>query len=81
MGSLVVYIKDNVRTSQIWKKTGDQGSAWQKGRVTLKSASNFKVIHSSSWPHLVIESLGTENGNGGKQNHLFVLYTSQRIHY
>ena len=51
MGSLVVYIKDNVRTSQIWKKTGDQGSAWQKGRVTLKSASNFKVIHASSWPH------------------------------
>ncbi|CAB4026654.1 MAM and LDL-receptor class A domain-containing 2-like, partial [Paramuricea clavata] len=44
MGSLAVYIKDNVRTSQVWKKSGNQGSTWQKGRVTLKSASNFKYM-------------------------------------
>ena len=45
MGSLVVYIKDNVRTSQVWTKSGNQGSLWQKGRVTLKSASNFYVSY------------------------------------
>ena len=28
-----------------------------------------------------LESLGTGNGDGGKQNQLFVLYTSQRVHY
>ena len=43
MGSLVVYIKDNTRTSQVWKISGNQGSSWQKGKVTLKSAGNYKV--------------------------------------
>ena len=45
MGSLAVYIKDSTQNSQVWKKTGNQGSLWQKGRVTLKSARNFWVIY------------------------------------
>ncbi len=32
-------------------------------------------------PTGILESLGTDNGDGAKQNHLSVLYTSQRIHY
>ncbi len=28
-----------------------------------------------------LECLGTDNGDVGKQNHLSVLYTGQRIHY
>ena len=44
MGTLNVYIKDKVRTSQIWTKSGNQGSLWQKGRVTLKSSNNFQVF-------------------------------------
>ncbi len=28
-----------------------------------------------------IREFANPNGDGGKQNHLFVLYTSQRIHY
>lgn len=43
MGSLVVYVKNNVQKSQIWKKSGNQGNLWLKARVTLKSAGNFKV--------------------------------------
>ena len=44
MGSLAVYITDNVRTSNVWTKSGNQGNRWQKGRATLKSTSNFTVI-------------------------------------
>lgn len=43
MGSLVVYLQDNVGTTQVWKKSGNQGNLWQKARVTLKPSGNYKV--------------------------------------
>lgn len=43
MGSLLVYKKDTLGTTQVWKKFGDQGNAWQKARVTLKSTTNYQV--------------------------------------
>ena len=44
MGSLVVYVKDNTRTAQVWKKSGNQGNQWQKGQVTLKSPLSYQVF-------------------------------------
>ncbi len=40
-----------------------------------------KVVSLLSSLSLVVISLGTDNGDGGNQNHLSVLYTSQHIHY
>ena len=43
--------------------------------------SQLSVTLLPNLPTYIIESLGTDNGDGGKQNHLSVLCTSQRIHY
>lgn len=43
MGSLIVQIKDSVQSAEIWKKSGNQGNLWQKGRATLKSTNSFQV--------------------------------------
>ena len=40
---------------------------------------NHQLDNSEFFPDS--RELGTENDNDGKQSHLFVLYTNQRIHY
>ncbi|XP_048582546.1 uncharacterized protein LOC5516638 isoform X2 [Nematostella vectensis] len=47
VGSLNVYLANRASLSLVWSKTGNQGSDWKIGHVTIKSTSEYKIVFES----------------------------------
>jgi hypothetical protein len=43
MGSLNVHVKTSTGSTNVWGATGDKGSSWLNGKVTISSAATFTV--------------------------------------